>query len=135
MAPVRYSLDTNAWSEVLQKNLSFVARFEDAASRAEIVLCPVVFYEVRRGLLHAEKTRQLTAFEDLVARCTWLDLSREIWLEMTLLWADLKRRAISPEDADLAIGVHARHFSAIVVTHNVKHFEYLGVEIEDWLRD
>lgn len=133
MVSALYSLDANAWSEILQGNRSFTARFEMALQRAEILICPVVLYEVRRGLEHAQKKKHLVAFDELASQCIWRELNREIWLEMATLWADLRRKGISVEDADLAIGVHARHFAAAVVTHNVRDFRHLGIEIEDWL--
>jgi len=64
----RYSLDTDTVSAILKKDLavSYKPRAKIHANH-EIILCPVVYYELRRGLLDKGATRQIQALQVLVA--------------------------------------------------------------------
>ena len=133
MPLARYSLDANILSYILEGNPVVASRLAAVASTSEIVLCPMAAYEVWRGLKKAGLAKKLEAFSAFVSTCTWLEFTRGIWSDAAEGWAELKRRGVSVEDADLLIGYHAKHFSAVLVTHNVRHFKELGLVIEDWL--
>jgi tRNA(fMet)-specific endonuclease VapC len=133
MNPTRYVLDTNIFTAILRKEPKAVEQAEKAlATNAEFLLCPVVFYEVYRGLLHRDAKRQLSFYLQFVAGLTWDDLDREDWRAAAQRWADMRRGGYSVGDADLLIGTYAARRNAIVVTDNTKDFLPLGVPVENW---
>jgi tRNA(fMet)-specific endonuclease VapC len=82
MSNPTYVLDTNALSDILRKNEAVVTHLTDALQRnALFILCPVVFYEVYRGLLRKGAARQLAALRELTNHFQYDDLSRDDWEE------------------------------------------------------
>ena len=130
----RYVLDTNIVTALLRyeaKSIEHTARA--AAANAEFLLCPVVFYEALRGLLHRDAHRQRQRLLAYAATFIWDDFTRADWEKAAELWATLRGQGLQVSDADLLIGVYARQRQAIVVTANEKHFVPLGVQTENWL--
>jgi tRNA(fMet)-specific endonuclease VapC len=135
MTPQRYVMDANILSALLKKEPLTVQRVRAALKRsAELVMCPIVFYEVLRGLLHRDAQRQLEFFRSYSATLTWEDLDRADWEYAASLWADLRARGHPIDDADLLIGAYAARREAVVVTDNTKHFIPLGIIVENWRR-
>lgn len=129
----RYSLDSNILSYVLRKDPRVSRRFEQLLrENHECIICPVVYYELRRGLLKKDARAQLSALESIVSKLDWLDFEREIWRQAAQGWAHASSAGRPPEDADLFIAYHAHYFSAIVVTNNIKDFESYPVTLENW---
>lgn len=128
----RYVLDTNILTYLLQGKQPTIDRLAEAASSdAAIFLCPVVRYEIRRGLLDKGATTQLKRFERLAADLIWAEFERPMWDEAADSWAARKRRGRSRQDADLLIAAYARTLRATVVT-NDPDFEGLDVPLENW---
>ncbi len=131
----RYVLDTNIVTALLRHNPQVIQNISRAATRgADLFLCPVVFYELLRGLLHKDARKQLQYFLEIAAALTWNDFSHGDWQKAAELWADLRRQGCSIGDADLLIGVYALQRQATIVTANEKHFEPLNVQFENWLK-
>ncbi|MBI5292832.1 MAG: PIN domain-containing protein [Chloroflexi bacterium] len=130
-----YVLDTNIVTGILKKDARVVSRLRQAlAANAMIALSPVVFYEVKRGLLKKDAHKQMGFFEKLANTFQWDDLQRPDWDSAAQIWAAATRVGHSPSsDADLLIATHARRLNAVVVTDNERHFARLGVQIENWL--
>ncbi len=128
-----YVLDTNIVSLILRENPGVIQNFEVRSPPDNIFLgCPIVYYEIRRGMLAKSARQQLGRFENLFALFKWQDYTREDWELAGVLWA--LRRSIGRQisDADLLIGVFARNRQAILVTDNEKDFERLDVALENW---
>lgn len=128
-----YVLDADIVSLVLAKDPCTVARLECAfAQNASVLLCPVVFYELTRGLIKKNATRKLQDFEKLASHLLWMDMVRSDWCKASELWAQSDVRGKPNKDADILIASHAITHGAILVTRNSRHFEHLPVQIEDW---
>jgi tRNA(fMet)-specific endonuclease VapC len=131
-----YSLDTDTITKLLKKhpgNQRVVERFREELKRNSIfVICPVVFYEIRRELVFRGATTQLSAFESLAEAMTWKEFSVTVWRRASDLWAALRGRGQSHQDADVLIAAHALEYRAVVVTSNVEHFQHTGAPVEDW---
>jgi len=135
MAAPRYVLDSNILSAYLKKEAGVGRRVKTALqNNAEFLLCPVVFYEVYRGLLHRDAKKQLAFFLQLADAFTWDDFDRQDWEEAAQLWARLYRTGQPTADADLLIGVYALRRGATIVTDNERHFTSFGTTIENWRR-
>lgn len=128
----RYVPDTNILSYVLQRRQVTIDRFAAAAKTdAEIFLCPVVYYEIRRGLLDKGVARQITDFDRLTADLIWVEVERPMWEDAANSWATDKRKGRPHQDADLLIAAFARVLQATVVT-NDSDFRGLNVPVENW---
>ena len=131
-----YSLDTDIVTKLLKKhpaNQRVVARFRDEISRNSLfVICPIVYYEIRRELVFKDARIQLRAFERLIQAMTWKDFNLPIWDRACHLWSALRTMGASHHDADVLIAAHALGYGVVVVTGNTQHFEHTGVQFEDW---
>lgn len=129
-----YVLDTNIVSLILRFNFKVATRFRAVASEHLVLGCPVVWYEVRRGLVAKDAQVQMPAFEELFESFTWDDYTRDDWHLAAELWAQRRAQGRPVDNADLLIGVFARNREAVLVTDNEKDFDGLGVTIENWLK-
>lgn len=134
-AAARFVIDSNILSRILRKDQRVAGRLEEAVqANAEIYMCPVVYFEVLRGLLYREATRQLRDFEEFVARFQWIDFLRPIWHDAAASHANSRRRGRPHDnDADLLIAACARHLGATLVTNNTADFVDLDVGLVDWV--
>jgi predicted nucleic acid-binding protein len=135
MNGARYVFDTNVITAILRREPMTIGRLQAALrADAELIICPVVFYEVYRGLLYKDARKQLAFFLRYVATLTWEDIAREDWEQAALLWADVRGQGHSVQDADLIIAAYTARRDATLVTDNVKHFTPFGVPVENWRR-
>jgi predicted nucleic acid-binding protein len=133
-----YSLDTDTITKLLKKhpgNQRVVERFRKELRRnSQFMMCPVVFYEIRRELVMKNAVAQLAAFENLAEAMVWKEFNLDIWERASNLWAALRSRGRSHHDADVLIAAHAIEYDATIVTGNVEHFQDTGARIENWNR-
>lgn len=132
---MNYVLDTNIVSLWLRHDGKVSTRLRQTLTPDNVVIaCPIVWYEVRRGLLAKGATIQLKGLENLFASFMWQDYIHADWLLAADLWKQRRAMGIPVADADLLIGVFARNRTAILVTNNEKDFVHLGVRIENWTK-
>jgi tRNA(fMet)-specific endonuclease VapC len=98
-------------------------------------MCPVVFYELWRGLRYRGADRQLEELSGFARTLQWVDYDRAMWLEAAELWADQRRRGRPHDDADLLIAAFTRRLRATLVTNNTADFTNLGLPLVDWTID
>ncbi len=128
-----YVLDTNIVSLILRRDAPTLKRFEAILVPDNLIIaCPLVWYEVRRGLLKRDAQRQMRRFLELFATFAWQDYTQADWALAADLWAERHKQGLPIEDADLVIGAFARSRSAVLATNNASHFQRLGIIIEDW---
>ena len=131
----RYVLDTNIFTALLRHEPHTLARVIRATQdEVDLLLCPIVFYEVYRGLRYRDARQQLDFFLNYVTTFIRDEFNSDDWQQAGQLWADLRRQGQQISDADLLIGVYAIQRQAMVVTDNEKHFIPLGVTTENWRR-
>lgn len=135
MASARYVLDANILTAILKRDPIATGRATTALqSNAEFVMCPVVFYEIYRGLLYRDARKQLGFLLGYSDTYIWDDLKRPDWEQAAELWAESRRNGVTVSDTDLLIAAYAIQRSAVVVTANTDHFLPLGAPVENWLR-
>jgi predicted nucleic acid-binding protein len=131
-----YSLDTDILTKLLRRhpgNRPVVDRFREEVRRNSLfIMCPVVYYELRRELVLKRAATQLVAFEKLAELMAWKEFNASIWDEACNLWSVLRTRGRSHNDADVLIAAHALHFGAVLISGNVAHFQETGVPLENW---
>jgi tRNA(fMet)-specific endonuclease VapC len=130
-----YVLDTNIISLILRDDPRVRQRFEQILTPEHLILgCPVVWYELRRGLLAKDAKNQMQRFEALFSAFTWQDYTIADWALAADLWSQRRTQGSPIQDADLLIAVFARNRNAILATNNDKDVTGLGVLVEDWAR-
>ena len=99
---------------------------------ATVLVSPIVYFEMRRGLLKRDAQRLMQAFDEMVDRHLWIDVSRGDWESAAVLWARTQSRGRPIEDSDLLIAAQANRRSAIVITDNLRHFRDTADRVEAW---
>jgi tRNA(fMet)-specific endonuclease VapC len=130
-----YLLDTNALTQLLKRTPRVVGRYRTSLERGEpVYLSAVVYYELKRGLLHVEATNQLRQLdENFKNLLPWGTVSDSAWDRAAHLWADCRRQGRPhDDDGDLLIAAQAMVLGAVVVTRNARDFADLRVPIENW---
>ncbi len=119
----------------MRKEENVVARLAQAlADDARIVLCPVVFYQIRRGLVKSSATGKLKDFDRLAGNLHWDDMQKGDWSKAAELWAQSQAQGASAKDDDILIASHALRHGAVLVTDNERHFRHLGIALENWCK-
>lgn len=132
----RYSMDSNAVSDILRGREDVLRRMKDAVkSGHEVAICSIVFYEVERGLKAAGSSRKLREFYRLYESLPHLYLDRESMAAIgkaSNIYVDLhKGRQI--EDNDIYIAAIAMTNGYTLITDNAKHFSCIdGLRTENW---
>jgi tRNA(fMet)-specific endonuclease VapC len=128
-----YILDTNIISLLLRNSDSVRAQLDKALTPENVILgCPVVWYEVRRGLLARDARQQIQIFDIVFAAFDWQEYRQTDWKLATELWSQRRAQGHPIGDADLLIAAFARNREAVLVTDNTKDFVDLGVDTENW---
>lgn len=100
----RFVLDTNTVSQILRHHSAVLARLGEAAGGGDdLYMCPVVFYELWRGLAYRDARRQLEDLDTFTRALKWVDYERAMWTDAARLWADRRRQGRPHDDADLLI--------------------------------
>ena len=128
-------IDTNI-TYVLREREPALSKFTEVLNSDEVLISSdVVDYEIRRYLMLKGAKRQLARYEELSRDWLPVSLTRDDWRSAAKLWSELHRAGRSIEDRDLLIAVSALKEQALLVTHNTRHYEALGVSLADWAAD
>ncbi len=130
-----YLLDTNVVTQLLKRNPRVVERYRRALELgAQIYFSAVVYYEIKRGLLHLGAAKQLQQLDEEFKNVLyWAPVSDATWDRAAHLWAECRRQGKPhDDDGDLIIGSQAYGLGAVVVTRNTKDFTDLQISVENW---
>ncbi|MCC7447848.1 MAG: PIN domain-containing protein [Anaerolineae bacterium] len=132
-----YVVDTNIISLALRDRASAVFIKLDRVMKSgdRMLGCPVVWYEIRRGLLAKDAHKQMEQFEKMFATFEWQDLTQADWTLATSLWAQRRTQGRPISVADRLIAAFTINRSAVLATHNEKDFDGLNVTVENWTKD
>ena len=92
----KYLLDSNIVTCILRRknetDRRIIQKLQNVLrTEARILICPIVFYEVARGLYHKDARKQLSALEVLVEESEWCEFDSETWNAGARLWADCRK--------------------------------------------
>ena len=130
-----YLLDTNVVTQLLKRNPRVVERYRRALELGEqIYFSAVVYYEIKRGLLHLGAEKQLRQLDEEFKNVLyWAPVSDATWDRAAHLWAECRRQGKPhDDDGDLLIAAQAYPLGAVVVTRNTKDFTDLQISSENW---
>jgi tRNA(fMet)-specific endonuclease VapC len=133
---MNYVLDTSMISAYMKNNERVKKKLQEIALCAkEVFISGIAYYEIKRGLLAVNATRQLKIFDKICKAFGILLLDDlEIFHNASKIYADLKKRGQLIEDADILIATTALVHDSIVVSNNTRHFKRVkGLVVENWI--
>ncbi len=130
-----YLLDTNIVSYILKNNASVNSQLQQVTREGEeVFLSCITYYEVKRGLLALNATRQLADFHQL---CTDYDVlyldDLEIIETACRIHGDLKKKGTPIQDADVLIAATAITRGLILVSNDSDMGRVEGIKLENWV--
>lgn len=130
-----YALDTNIISYILKGDQNLIDRYRKENDAGNICkIPPIVYYEIKRGLLFSGATTKAKIFDGL---CRQFDVGRmtiPVWNEAAQIYAANRHQGKTVEDADLLIAAFCTANNFVLVTNNTKHFDGIdGLKIENWV--
>jgi predicted nucleic acid-binding protein len=99
-----------------------------------IVIPPLVYYEIKRGLLADQAVKRLRSFETFYEDLGIGEMSLEIYDEASRQYASLRQRGRPTGDADILIAAFCVVNGYTLVTNNTKHFVVMeGLQMVNWV--
>ncbi|MGB6295758.1 MAG: type II toxin-antitoxin system VapC family toxin [Rivularia sp. (in: cyanobacteria)] len=131
-----YLLDTNIVSYILKRrNLAVNRKLEEARRLGEeVFISCITYYEIKRGLLALNATRQLADFSSLFQIYPILYLDNQEILETACrIHADLKKKGTPIQDADYLIAATAITRGLVLVSNDSDIGRIEGIDLENWV--
>jgi predicted nucleic acid-binding protein len=129
-----YVLDTNIISfylkgnETVGNNITSALLDEDA-----IVVAPIAYYEVKRGLMAVGARKQLKEFDDFCTLFGVGEFDNSVLDVAAAIYAGQRKAGHVMEDADIFIAAFCKNRNFTLVTNNTKHFEHIPeLKLVDW---
>jgi len=130
-----YLLDTNIVTYILKKNPIIDSKIREIRRlNQDIFISCITYYEIKRGLLAINATRQLVDFIQFceVYQVLLID-DLEIIETACRIQVDLKSRGHRLEDADILIAATAIARGLILVSNDSDLQRVQGLSLENWL--
>jgi len=129
-----YALDSNIVSYILKDDAKVIALYRKALSEGDdIVIPPIVFYEVQRGLLAANLSKRLTKFDVFCRKTRQPGFHPSVWRKASQIYATLYRQRNLIDDADIFIAAYCLVNDFTLVTNNTRHFDRIdGLRLVNW---
>jgi len=129
-----YALDSNIVSFYLRGNTAVIENIEKTINDDHaIVITPIAYYEVKRGLSLIDATKQLQKLADF---CNLFPVGNfgDYLLDKSIeIYVQERKEKRNTEDADIFIAAFCLHNNYILVTDNTKHFEKIkGLHTVNW---
>ena len=129
-----YALDSNIISFYLRGNITVIENIEKTISEEHtIIITPIAYYEVKRGLLMINATKQLKKLESLCNLFPVGELGDCLLEDAIRIYVQERKAQRNTEDADIFIAAFCMHNNYILVTDNIKHFQGItGLHTVNW---
>ncbi|MEA5557291.1 type II toxin-antitoxin system VapC family toxin [Nodularia spumigena] len=131
-----YLLDSNIVSYILKKNATVDQRFREVRRlRQDVFISCITYYEVKRGLLAINATRQLAEFQNFcqIYQVLLID-DLEIIERACEIHLDLQRRGLTIQEQDIFIAATAITRGLILVSNDSDLLRVQGINLENWAR-
>ncbi|MBD2337896.1 type II toxin-antitoxin system VapC family toxin [Calothrix sp. FACHB-156] len=130
-----YLLDSNIVSYILKKNTTVNNKLQVINIRGEeIFISCITYYEIKRGMLAVNATRQLVDFHQFCRDYEILFLDDiDIIEQACQIHADLKRKGTPIQEADILIAATAIARGLILVSNDSDLLRVEGLNLENWL--
>ena len=129
-----FVLDTNILSFYMRKKERVIQNVTDAILDGhEVLIGPIAYYEVKRGLLAIKAGRRLREFSALCKVFGVGQIDNSILDYSADIYCELRDKKQTAEDADIITASFCIRHGFILVTNNVGHFENMsGLRYCDW---
>ena len=129
-----YALDTNIISFLLKESPAVVSNVRDAlSSQNKLVIPPIVYYEVRRGLLSKDTPVLTPSFNRFCQKVPIVQIKQDTLEVAAKIYATLKKAGQLIDDADILIAASCLVHDYTLVTDNTRHFNRVeGLKIVNW---
>ena len=129
-----YLLDSNIVSYILKKNATVDKRFREVRRlRQDVFISCITYYEVKRGLLAINASRQLAEFQNFcqIYQVLLID-DLEIIERACEIHLDLQRRGFTIQEQDILIAATAITRGLILVSNDSDLLRVQGINLENW---
>jgi len=129
-----YALDSNIISFYLKGNSTVFENIENAIKKNHtVVITPIAYYEVKRGLLMINATKQLKKLEILCDLLSVGKFDNNLLDDAISIYVQERKEKRNTEDADIFIAAFCLRNNCILVTDNTKHFKNInGLNLINW---
>jgi predicted nucleic acid-binding protein len=129
-----YALDSNIVSFYLRGNHTVIENIEKAIGEDHsIVITPIAYYEVKRGLLLIDAVKQIKKFDDFCSLFPVGELGDYLLEDAISIYVHERKEKRNIEDADIFIAAFCLYNNYILVTDNTKHFKNIkGLHAVNW---
>ena len=118
-----FALDTNIVSHLLKNSEHALSRLKAETGKGNtLILPPIVYYEVKRGLLAVNAVNQQKLFDALCRKLYIGNMTIAEWETASRIYADLQRQGTPIEDADVFIAAFCIVGKYTLITGNIRHF-------------
>ncbi|MCL2722571.1 MAG: PIN domain-containing protein [Treponema sp.] len=130
---IKYALYTDIVSYYLKGNIKLIERINDEIKNGNIVIPPIVYFEIKKWLLKNNSKSKLAAFDTLLKKYGIEPISKET-LDISLsIFIGLKSKNLTVDDADILIAGYCIQNDHILITNNTNHFNKIdNLKIENW---
>jgi tRNA(fMet)-specific endonuclease VapC len=119
----------------LKKNITIEQKLQEVTSLGEeVFISCITYYEIKRGLIAANATRQLAEFDIFFRKYEVLYLDDiEIIEKACEIHADLKTKGRPIQDADVLIAATAITRGLALISNDSDLLRIQGLSLENWL--
>jgi tRNA(fMet)-specific endonuclease VapC len=130
-----FILDSNTVSFYIRQDQRVIHKVRDTLLAGhEVLISPIAYYEVKRGLMAIKAEKRLREFAELCAVLGIGKLDNALLDTASGVYCELREKKQVIEDADILTAAFCINRNFTLVTHNVKHFENIsGLRYCDWL--
>ena len=122
-----FVLDSNILSFYLRQNQLIIKKVQNTlAGGDEVLIGPIAYYEVKRGLLAIKAEKRLKEFSTLCKILGVGQLDNSLLDIAVDIYRELRDKKQTIEDADILTAAFCICHDFTLVTHNIKHFEYIS---------
>lgn len=106
----------------------------EIANGNKLIINPITYYEVCRGLIAINATAKLQTFKEICELFGVAELTQSALERSAFIYVDLKNKGLLIEDADIFIGAICLENAYTLVTNNEKHFSRIdGLKYINWI--
>ncbi|GHU34623.1 hypothetical protein FACS1894105_01730 [Clostridia bacterium] len=129
-----FTFDTNILSYELKGNVNIVSNRVKAIKNGDLmVINPITYYEMYRGLLRKHSSKQITVFLKYCESFGICEMTTRTFTKAAELHTNLTLKGELIEDADIFIAAICIVNDITLITNNEKHFKRIkGLKILNW---
>ena len=129
-----FILDSNMVSFYLRQNPKVIQKVHASIlANDEVLISPIAYYEVKRGLLAINAEKRLNEFSVLCDTLGVGQLDNSILDLCSLIYCETRAKKWNLDDADILTAAYCKINNYTLVSNNIKHFEIIsGLHYCDW---